>query len=645
MIKLSNFTVLVLIIVVAAALRFFNYADIPFTHDEFSALSRLHYDNFSTLIREGVMPDGHPAGIQVFLYYWVRLFGEDEWIVKLPFTVFGLLSVWLVYKVASKWFNETAGLLSAAFFASIQYTVMYSQIARPYISGLFFSLLMVYYWSNIVQTPGKRFNRNSLLFIISASLCSYNHHFSLLFAFLVGISGLFIVDRKYLIKYLVSALVIFVLYIPHLKIFFHQLSLGGIGGWLATPRNDFFVNYLSYIFNFSFLSLATILLVILFGIVERKSQAFNFKHYLLFFSWFLIPMLTGFFYSRYVNAVLQFSVLIFSFTYLLFLLFGHMRLQKPLVNLLLVSAIMVANIFSLVHTREHYKLFYQNPNKAILEDFQEVRSTYTRTIFIVNSHPRNTLYYSERLGIDTSGLKWFESFKDEQELKCFLESHAKMHTKLYLGALSSINPLAVPLIREYYPKIEWRRDYLGATTYLFSQRHMQEQEHMIGKLDFESNAPEQWNSLDPGKYTDSIRFSGNCAYHMDSATKYGPTFSDELDEIAPEENDFIEISVKVRGPLKGDLLLVASLDSDGENIYWGNTPFDSFVPCGDSLDQWVSVHHVLKLSDIYLKYPNLQFKAYIWNKGGASFFADDLQIKLRTGNPVIYGLNENFKLK
>ena len=85
MIKLSNLTVLVLIIVVAAVLRFFNYAEIPFTHDELSALSRLYYDNFSTLIREGVMPDGHPAGIQVFLYYWVRFFGEDEWIVKLPF--------------------------------------------------------------------------------------------------------------------------------------------------------------------------------------------------------------------------------------------------------------------------------------------------------------------------------------------------------------------------------------------------------------------------------------------------------------------------------------------------------------------------------------------------------------------------------
>ena len=644
MIKLSNLTVLVLIIVVAAVLRFFNYAEIPFTHDELSALSRLYYDNFSTLIREGVMPDGHPAGIQVFLYYWVRFFGEEEWIVKLPFTVFGLLSVWLVYKVATMWFNETAGLLSAAFFASIQYTVMYSQIARPYISGLFFSLLMVYYWSILMQTPGNRFYRNSLFFVISASLCTYNHHFSLLIAFLVGISGLFIIDRKYLLRYLITCLAIFVLYIPHLKISFHQFSLGGVEGWLAKPQNDFFVNYLSYIFNYSVLSLAVTLLVILFGAVERNRQALSYKHYLLFFSWFLIPLLAGFFYSRYVNAVLQFSVLIFSFTYLLFLLFGHMKPQKPLVNLLLVIAIMVANIFSLVYTREHYELFYQNPNKAILEDFQEVRSLDNSTISILDSHPRNTAYYSKKLGIDTSGFLWLESFKDEQELKCFLEGHAKMHTKLYLGALSSINPLAVPLIREYYPRIEWRRDYLGATSYLFSQMQEREQ-HIIGKLDFESNKPEQWNSLDTDKYTDSLSFSGNRSYHIDSGTEYGPTFSEELDEIDHGENDFIEISVKIQSSLKGDQLLVASLDSNGESVYWGGTAFNKFALCSDSLDQWITVHHVLKLSDIYLKYPKLQFKAYIWNKGGTSFLVDDLQIKLRTGNPVIYGLNENFKIK
>ncbi|MCK9562538.1 MAG: glycosyltransferase family 39 protein [Bacteroidales bacterium] len=204
--KLTNKTVILLILLIAIILRFINYFDIPFTHDEFSAMFRLNFDSFSELIEKGVKIDGHPAGIQVFLYYWTKLFGYQEWIVKLPFAIFGIISVYIIYLIGTKWFNETVGLLSAAYIGSIQFTIMYSQIARLYISGMFFSLLMIYYWSNLMMNPHKNFNRNSLLFIISTSLCTYNHHFSLLFAAIVGISGVFYIQRKYLIKYVISGI-------------------------------------------------------------------------------------------------------------------------------------------------------------------------------------------------------------------------------------------------------------------------------------------------------------------------------------------------------------------------------------------------------------------------------------------------------
>ena len=60
-----------LILLAAVILRFYNYGEIPFTHDEFSALIRTQYDSLGEVLRFGVMEgDTHPAGIQVFLYYW-----------------------------------------------------------------------------------------------------------------------------------------------------------------------------------------------------------------------------------------------------------------------------------------------------------------------------------------------------------------------------------------------------------------------------------------------------------------------------------------------------------------------------------------------------------------------------------------------
>jgi len=117
--KLSNKIILILIIIVACVLRFYNLFEIPYTHDEFSALFRTRFDTFSELIEKGVIVDTLPAGVQVFLYYWIKIFGEAEWIVKLPFILCGVFSVYLIYIIARKWYNETLALISASFLASI----------------------------------------------------------------------------------------------------------------------------------------------------------------------------------------------------------------------------------------------------------------------------------------------------------------------------------------------------------------------------------------------------------------------------------------------------------------------------------------------------------------------------------------------
>lgn len=640
--KLSNKTILFLILLVAASLRFFNYNEIPFTHDEFSALFRLNFNSFLELIEKGVKIDGHPAGIQVFLYYWTKLFGKSEWIVKLPFTIFGIFSVYLIYVIAKKWFNESVGLISSAFLASIQYTVMYSQIARPYISGLFFSLLMVLFWTKIMLTPGKDFYKNTIIFIISASLCTYNHHFSLLFAAIVGISGLFFIKKQYLIKYIISGVIIFILYFPHLNIFLYQLNIGGVEDWLGKPHIDFIINYIAYVFNFSILSLVLVIMLILFGIYKKGSEDFDYKSFILFGCWFLLPIIIGFFYSKFDKSVLQYSVLIFSIPFLFFILFGHIKPQKTIPNLIIVCIIFIVNIFSLIHERQHYKLFYHSPYKEILIDYQKAKQNNDNILAIIDSHEKISRYYLSKLKID-SGFIWLNFFKSEKDFIGFIEHQSKFHNKLFLGCLASINPLTIPIIEDYYPVILKQQNYAGATTYLFSNED-QNENNIITVLNFESNDNKSWSSIDTAKYNDSISFSGNKSYYFDNTTEWGPVYTEKLDRIITNENNFIDISLKAKALDNLDeVILVATLESNGDNIYWGGTSFDKFVLSNSNNDNWVTIHHSIKLSDIYLNYCNILLKVYVWNKGKKSFFIDDFKIKLRMGNPVIYGLYEKIK--
>ena len=134
---------------------------------------------------------------------------------------------------------------------------------------------MIYFWTNLIKYPSKKFYKNSILFILSASLCTYNHHFSLLFATIVGLSGLFFIQKKYFVKYIISGVLIFVLYIPHLNIFMYQLSIGGVGGvdgWLGKPHNDFILEFVKYIFNFSLLPIIVVIGLFIFGAKAHLSK-------------------------------------------------------------------------------------------------------------------------------------------------------------------------------------------------------------------------------------------------------------------------------------------------------------------------------------------------------------------------------------
>lgn len=640
--KLENKHILLVVLIIAACLRFYNYFEIPFTHDELSAMIRLNFDSFSDLIEKGVKIDGHPAGIHVFLYYWTHIFGFQEWMVKFPFTVFGILSVYFVYLLGKKWFNPTVGLLSSGYMASIQFMVMHSQIARPYASGLFFSLLMLYYWSNLMMDPQKNFYRNLLLFVISVSLCTYNHHFSLLLAFIVSVSGLFIIQREYLFKYILSGFVIFLLYIPHLKIFLYQLKIGGVGGasgWLGKPQDDFLIKFLCYCFNFSSISLILTTLIFLFALFYSKKlkDRITIKFVFCSFLWFIFPIVVGFFYSHEINPVLQYSVLIFSFPLLFFCLFGFINNLNPRVNLFLTFVILATNSISLIYCRKHYHIFYESSLESILTDSQSIKNKNIE--YIIHSDIDKSKYLINKLGLTNNFIFYDEKFKNTEDFKTYLDSISEKRSMLYLGCSSNFPSNHIPLIRDYYPKIEMQNNYFKGTTYLFSKN--KSIKTIISSLDFEDTPSLGWDLINSKRviYTDSTE--SNKGYHFFSDDEWGPQFSVPLEDVIIDKNNFIDISLDVNGlDSLSEVILVATIESDSKNIYWGGTDFKDYITTSCSSDQWQKIHHSIQLSDVKQTDENLILKVFVWNKSRSNFLFDNIELNIRIGNPYLYGLVE-----
>ena len=75
----------------------------------------------------------------------------------------------------------------------------------------------------------------------------------------MSITGLCLINKQIFVKYIVAGLLAFILFIPHLNIFFYQLGVGGVGighgGWLKAPDTQFLIDYLFYLFNYSYIYL------------------------------------------------------------------------------------------------------------------------------------------------------------------------------------------------------------------------------------------------------------------------------------------------------------------------------------------------------------------------------------------------------
>ncbi|MBI5539142.1 MAG: glycosyltransferase family 39 protein [Bacteroidia bacterium] len=642
------------ILVIALFLRTFKLTEIPFMHDEFSALFRTQFNSFSELIEKGVLIDTHPPLIQIVLFYFVKIFGFSEAWLKLPFIIAGVFSVFLAYKIAEDWFGKTSAVAIASLIAYLQYPIFYSQIIRPYSSGLFFILLFVYFWNKIIFYSDKKRYPNLIGFVVAGALCAYNHHFTFLQAAIIGITGIFFLNRKNIIYYFAAGLAIALLYIPNIGIFKAQLEMGGIEDWLAKPGYDFLINYFSYIVHYSWITALIIIAVFISGLFVKPFLN-NKRKSLLFISllWFIIPFLIGFIYSRYVNAVLQYSVLIFAFPFILFGIFGWMKSNSIKLRAIIAFVLAIGCISSLVHKRKHFQIFYNSPYEQIVKQAKiESDSIGLKNCLIVFSMtakdstrtPSKILkHYSEKY-IDQEKINYLkvEDAGDYKMLVHQLESFKGDY--IYYGYLAGAPVEAYPLIKQFFPYVYKTSNFYGGSYVIFSKKRTNELTNDLYKSEnsFEG-ANTNWGNINSA-LLDSVALSGKFSYRFDSISEWGPGFSDTLFKIANKQMDYIDVSINVM-PLNdfSDAQLVSSIQQDTIIVDWRSSQFSNFVM---TPLKWNTVTLSIKLPDLDFKNTNPVINIYVWNNKKQNFLIDDFKINVRKGNPILYWIvSEEVKTK
>ena len=641
---------LVIILLIGALLRFYKFFELPFTFDELGAIDRLHHNTFSELIEKGIKIDFHPAGVQVFLYYWCKIVGEQEWVVKLPFILLGIGSIYLAFTICKNWFTETAGLVAAAFIATLQFTVSYSTMARPYVAGLFFTLLMVHFWTNYFITQKR--NKDLIGFVLAAAACCYVHHFSLLFAGIVGLTGFLFVNKSNWKAYLAGNAAVLVLYLPHLKILLHQLSKGGIGGadgWLNAPENNFLFRFVAYTFYYSYLAGGfVVLLTAFYFFYGKKIEEGKNKLRIICVIWFLVPFLIAFFYSRLVNPILQYSTLIFSFPYFVFLVSSFITETRKLIVSLILVLLVSVNAYSLIYIRNNYEILLHQPASEYVKYIKQLQETHPdqRVYAILGTTETPFIqYYQKKYSVKFP----FHEFRQKSDPPAALNTLVIQEKPDYL--VTGFLPAEYnAFFREEFPFQVYHAEGFTYDINCFSRQQNKTEEIPVAMVKFApyKNSTD-FNHLKRPWYGDSslIRtdtISPNKYMLLDSLHEWGPGFKGNLDEFVSKKNSVLlaSIHVKPAGPSK-DGMLVLELAKGDSTYYWRGSNLSDYYVDGR---EWQTLSVSCNLIDALKSNQRLsdfRLSIYFWNIKKQKVYLDNFSFDVLQGNPLVYGLFENIE--
>ena len=405
-----------------AATRILSWPFLPYHHDEFSALGRLNVANgegFVAWLKEAVFEDYHPAGAQLFLKAWatlgellgVPLDGTIEWWIKAPFLASSLAGLVALVFLTRRWFGGTAVGIALALFGSLQWTLLFASVARPYAPGMALGLVFA-----ALATEGIGKRREWTLGLLAAC-AAYLHHFAGLQAALLGC---FLLPWPKLFRVgLIAAL----FYAPHLPVLAHQLGHGGLGSFLQAPDASFALRYVTLLFNDSWVLLFFVAAGGLGGWLYALKSRTSILHAIQWkpMGLFLAPLAVAWAYSLFRDPILMDRTLYFGMPFLLIGLSGWMgrgldALKHPQLAAAGTFALYGIGLFTLFCNRAHHIVGWTSAYEVVALESDALLRNDPGSRVILNGPPYAWRHMEQKFDLDLSGATFVDHWNPSEWL-------------------------------------------------------------------------------------------------------------------------------------------------------------------------------------------------------------------------------------
>lgn len=361
---------IILILLLAIVLRLVNLNQSLWLDEAVQAVTAQKSVAF---IWQEIVGDFHPPAYHLLLNFWAGNFGSSEIALRIPSVLFGVGTVWLVYKIAQKLITNYQ-LLAALFMATAPFHIYYSQEARMYSMACFFATLSMFYFFQIneliINGLTNYKNKIIIFWAISASFLIYSDYFG----FLVILAQFVILLWQKKFRFLFFCLFTFLLiFIPWLPMFLVQLKTGmaathSLPGWSKLVNLSFFralpITFFKFtlgritIFDKRLYVLTLAFLLIFYGFLAIKAIKSNLKESKggpgLIIGWLGVPVLFAWVSSLFIPNYQPFRLLLVLPAFYLLLVLGISSLKGKSLHIPVAILILTINVLSLAK-------YYFNP--------------------------------------------------------------------------------------------------------------------------------------------------------------------------------------------------------------------------------------------------------------------------------------------
>jgi len=280
-------------------------------------------------------PTNNPPLFEIFLHYWIKLFGISAFSVRLLPLIFGSLSIIFIYKIGARFFSFSVGLTAALLYCFSTHAIYYAHDCRTYALFLFLGTTSVYYFLKLISE--KEVKWDLALWILSSVLLIFSHYFGIILLFVEFIAILFFAKRQ-IKTFLIGFGLIALLYSPQIFILINRFLFStSEGTWVKEPVGIESIYNMFWIFsNMPLTAVACLFLMVVSAFMYFKNRRrelvggmndkliylfFFLPFFLMFFVSFKIPVYNG----RYLFFLLPFYYL--SLAIMIFRLVKKERLQ------------------------------------------------------------------------------------------------------------------------------------------------------------------------------------------------------------------------------------------------------------------------------------------------------------------------------